>query len=85
MIFVVFLGGFALMPLLWLINAIYMFPALKSRRTRIPKLKTYVYGSAAGTIAWFVLLTIWYVVFCVKRTSMGATGDALTVVIPKGY
>ena len=38
----------------------------------------------AGCVAWFVVLTTWYAVYVNNRTSWGAAGDQITVVIPKG-
>ncbi|ORX62706.1 gamma-secretase subunit PEN-2-like protein [Hesseltinella vesiculosa] len=78
-----FYGGFAFLPFLWLVNFIYFFG--QAHRPTAPKqLKQYVYMSLAGCVLWFIALTTWYGVYVNRRSSWGALGDTLTVVIPKG-
>ncbi|KAI8888454.1 putative gamma-secretase subunit pen-2 [Backusella circina FSU 941] len=78
-----FYGGFAFLPLLWLVNFMYFFKT--SRKPTAPKeLKKYMYLSLAGCIVWFIILTTWYSLFVNKRISWGLTADKITVVIPKG-
>ncbi|KAI9487156.1 MAG: putative gamma-secretase subunit pen-2 [Benjaminiella poitrasii] len=78
-----FYGGFAFLPLLWLVNFIYFFST--SRKTNAPKeLKKYIYLSLLGCIIWFVVLTTWYALFVNKRIAWGQVADRITVVIPKG-
>ncbi|KAH8548635.1 gamma-secretase aspartyl protease complex, presenilin enhancer-2 subunit [Umbelopsis sp. PMI_123] len=78
-----FYGGFAFLPLLWLVNVIYLWTSLK--RTDVPiQLRKYLIYSIAGCLAWFIALTTWYALFVNKRVAWGATADRITVVIPKG-
>ncbi|KAI7901926.1 gamma-secretase subunit PEN-2-like protein [Cokeromyces recurvatus] len=78
-----FYGGFAFLPLLWLVNFMYFFNT--SRKADAPKeLKKYVYFSLFGCIVWFILLTTWYAIFVNKRVAWGQIADRITVVIPKG-
>ncbi|KAI7852807.1 gamma-secretase aspartyl protease complex, presenilin enhancer-2 subunit [Circinella umbellata] len=78
-----FYGGLAFLPFLWLINFMYLFRTSR-KPSAPPALKKYVYLSMAGCVAWFVAMTTWYAVYVNKRTSWGAAGDQITVVIPKG-
>ncbi|KAI9317533.1 gamma-secretase aspartyl protease complex, presenilin enhancer-2 subunit [Dichotomocladium elegans] len=78
-----FYGGFAFLPLLWLVNFLYLFRA-SQQRTAPRELRRYVYMSLGGCIVWFVILTTWYALFVNKRITWGAVGDKITVVIPKG-
>ncbi|KAI7864956.1 putative gamma-secretase subunit pen-2 [Mucor mucedo] len=78
-----FYGGFAFLPLLWLVNFLYFFRT--SREATAPKaLKKYIYLSLGGCMVWFVLLTTWYGLFVNRRSAWGQTADRITVVIPKG-
>ncbi|KAI8086918.1 putative gamma-secretase subunit pen-2 [Gilbertella persicaria] len=78
-----FYGGFAFLPLLWLVNFLYFFKT--SRKPDAPKeLKRYIYMSLGGSIVWFIILTTWYGLFVNKRVDWGISADRITVVIPKG-
>ncbi|CAF1234031.1 unnamed protein product [Adineta ricciae] len=82
-----YLGGFAFLPLLWLINAIWFYKqAFKVEPyPQQAQIRTYVIRSAIGTLAWLLIITIWNVLFQVFRTKMGPAGDYLTFVVPRGY
>ncbi|KAI8977377.1 putative gamma-secretase subunit pen-2 [Mycotypha africana] len=78
-----FYGGFAFLPLLWLVNFLYFFNV--SRKPNASKeLKKYIYLSLSGCVMWFIILTTWYGVFVNKRIGWGLMADRITVVIPKG-
>ncbi|KAI8376756.1 gamma-secretase aspartyl protease complex, presenilin enhancer-2 subunit [Choanephora cucurbitarum] len=78
-----FYGGFAFLPLLWLVNFLYFYK--QTQKTDAPKeLKRYIYLSLGGCVVWFVVLTTWYGLFVNKRIDWGQGADRITVVIPKG-
>ncbi|CAF1370455.1 unnamed protein product [Adineta steineri] len=79
-----YLGGFAFLPLLWFINAIWFYKqAFKvepyPEQTQIRK---YVIRSAIGTFVWILIILVWNIMFQVFRTKMGPAGDYLTFVVP---
>ncbi|KAK4515518.1 uncharacterized protein ATC70_010468 [Mucor velutinosus] len=78
-----FYGGFAFLPLLWLVNFMYFFSTTRQPNAS-KELKKYVYLSFGGCVVWFILLTTWYGLFVNKRVSWGEGADRITVVIPKG-
>ncbi|UJR09012.1 hypothetical protein I4U23_013261 [Adineta vaga] len=82
-----YLGGFAFLPLLWLINAIWFYKqAFKVEPfPQQEQIRKYVIRSAIGTFVWFLIIIVWNVLFQVFRTRMGPTGDYLTFVVPRGY
>lgn len=44
-----------------------------------------VIRSAIGTVVWLAIMISWNVTFQMLRTNMGAAGDALTFILPRGY
>ncbi len=83
-----FRGGFALLPFMWLVNALWFFsdafrrkPAFAEQRA----LRRLVTLSALGFFTWTVLLIAWIVVFQTQRVKWGAVGDRMSFVWPRGY
>ncbi|XP_072472488.1 gamma-secretase subunit PEN-2 [Notamacropus eugenii] len=81
-----YLGGFALLPFLWLVNVLWFFreaflaPAYEEQG----QIKGYVWRSALGLVFWLVVLTSWITVFQINRARWGALGDYLSFTIPLG-
>ncbi|XP_074074961.1 gamma-secretase subunit PEN-2 [Macrotis lagotis] len=81
-----YLGGFALLPFLWLVNVLWFFreaflaPAYEEQG----QIKGYVWRSALGLVFWLVALTSWITVFQINRARWGALGDYLSFTIPLG-
>lgn len=48
------------------------------------EIRKYVVRSALGAFAWLIIVVSWNVVFQLNRTSWGADGDKLSVIIPLG-
>ena len=98
-----YLGGFAFLPLLWLINAVWFYkeafkvesyPQQAQIRTctyasarchRLRSLFVDVIRSAIGAAVWLVIIIAWNITFQAMRTKLGAAGDYLTFVLPRGY
>ncbi|KAK2175747.1 hypothetical protein NP493_711g03013 [Ridgeia piscesae] len=81
-----YFGGFAFLPFLWCINAIWFF---KEAFTMPPypqqaKIKQYVIRSAIGAVLWLAVIIAWIVIFQVNRAAWGATADSMSFIIPKG-
>ncbi|XP_069460969.1 gamma-secretase subunit PEN-2 [Ambystoma mexicanum] len=81
-----YLGGFALLPFLWLVNVFWFFKDafMKPAYTEQQQIKGYVQRSAIGLFFWIVILTAWITVYQMHRAEWGATGDYLSFTIPLG-
>jgi len=82
-----YLGGFACLPLLWFINAIWFYKqAFKVEPfPQQQEIRKYVIRSFLGTLVWIGIIITWTIVFQLLRTKMGPAGDYLTFVLPRGY
>ena len=78
-----FLGGFFLLPLLWLVNSVWFFrEAVKKNGNR--SIRKYVAGSAIGSAIWIAVLVIWVSIYQTQRSSWGALGDYISFTVPYG-
>eukprot|EP00041_Stephanoeca_diplocostata_P005275 m.59242 g.59242 ORF g.59242 m.59242 type:complete len:99 (+) comp15676_c0_seq1:128-424(+) len=78
-----YIGGFFLLPWLWIINTFWFFPfAVKSGAD--PKLRKMVVYSAIGSIIWVIIIAVWVSQYQQNRVAWGETGDKLTANYPKG-
>jgi len=81
-----FFVGFALLPFVWAVNAVWFFreaflrPPFPQQRT----LKTYVVGSVIGALVALGALIAWVIFFKTRRLEWGALGDSMSFVMPKG-
>ncbi|MCL4128851.1 UNVERIFIED_CONTAM: hypothetical protein GTU68_006383 [Idotea baltica] len=81
-----YMAGFALLPFMWAVNALWFFkeaflvPAYAEQK----KIKIYVVVSAIGALIWLSALITWMITFQRVRSSWGETGDNLSFMIPKG-
>nr|XP_006118324.1 gamma-secretase subunit PEN-2 [Pelodiscus sinensis] len=80
------LGGFALLPFLWLVNVLWFCREafLAPAYTEQPQIKSYVQRSAVGLLFWVVVLTTWVTIFQTHRARWGELGDYLSFTIPLG-
>ncbi|CAG9794616.1 unnamed protein product [Diatraea saccharalis] len=78
--------GCVFLPFVWAVNAIWFFREafLKSPFEEQKQIKKYVLLSASGALVWAVALIAWVTVFQLQRASWGATGDALSFIVPLG-
>uniref|UniRef100_A0A8C1I947 Gamma-secretase subunit PEN-2 n=4 Tax=Cyprinus carpio TaxID=7962 RepID=A0A8C1I947_CYPCA len=81
-----YLGGFAFLPFLWLVNVLWFFREafLKPTYTEQLQIKSYVKKSALGLIVWVAVLTTWITIFQHFRAQWGEVGDYLSFTIPLG-
>ncbi|KAM9585549.1 LOW QUALITY PROTEIN: gamma-secretase subunit PEN-2 [Morphnus guianensis] len=80
-----YLGGFALLPFLWLVNVLWFFrEAFVAPPYGEPLIKRYVRRSALGLGLWGVALGAWVGVFQSRRANWGALGDYLAFTLPLG-
>lgn len=81
-----YLGGFAFLPFLWLVNVIWFFrdAFVKPAYTEQLQIKTYVKRSAVGLLLWVAVLTTWITIFQHFRAEWGEVGDYLSFTIPLG-
>ncbi|KAM8775872.1 gamma-secretase subunit PEN-2 [Rhynchonycteris naso] len=81
-----YLGGFAFLPFLWLVNIFWFFREafLAPAFTEQSQIKGYVWRSAVGFLFWVIILTTWITIFQIYRPRWGALGDYLSFTIPLG-
>ncbi|ENN78012.1 gamma-secretase subunit pen-2 [Dendroctonus ponderosae] len=78
--------GFALLPLVWAVNALWFFgeafrkPPFSEQR----QIRKYVVCSGLGALLWLLGVGAWVVVFQVNRARWGAMADQLSFIIPLG-
>lgn len=78
-----FIGGFFLLPLLWLVNSVWMFrEAFKKNGDQL--IRRYVAGSIIGTVCWIGLFVLWVSVYQTQRVNWGAFGDYISLTPPYG-
>ena len=78
-----FVGGFFLLPVLWLVNAVWFFrEAIKKDGNR--NIQKYVAGSVVGSVIWVAILAVWISVYQTQRASWGAIGDYISFTVPYG-
>ncbi|KAK2910377.1 hypothetical protein Q8A73_008092 [Channa argus] len=68
-----YLGGFAFLPFLWLVNVVWFFREafIKPTYTEQLQIKTYVKRSAFGLLLWVAVLTTWITIFQHFRAEWG--------------
>jgi presenilin enhancer 2 len=80
-----FYAGFLFLPILWVLNLVYLYPEWKSRGADLdPKVYFYLKGSLIGASIFFIITTIWFIVYMVKWQEMGLAGELLMIVMPRG-
>jgi presenilin enhancer 2 len=83
-----FLGGFALLPFLWLINVIWFFKEAFcmdiSTNSELKRIRGYVIKSLIGCLVSTSALVAWIVVFQTQRVQWGASADYMSFIIPVG-
>ncbi|XP_049883953.1 gamma-secretase subunit pen-2 [Pectinophora gossypiella] len=78
--------GCVFLPFVWAVNAVWFFkeafvkPAFDEQK----QIKRYVIMSGAGAVAWSVVLAVWVAIYQTQRVPWGATGDALSFIVPLG-
>ncbi|XP_011311850.1 gamma-secretase subunit pen-2 [Fopius arisanus] len=81
-----FRGGFALLPFLWAVNAIWFFkeafirPHYEEQKT----IRKYVILSGVGALFWIAILVAWIITFQTQRAAWGEFGDSISYIIPEG-
>ncbi|KAK3819145.1 MAG: hypothetical protein JOS17DRAFT_757200 [Linnemannia elongata] len=78
-----FFGGFALLPMLWVYNILYVWP-VRNRADLSPQVRHYMLLSGILSVVMFVVFSVWFGIFVNQRLNWGVTGDTLTVVLVKG-
>lgn len=81
-----YLGGFAFLPFLWLVNVVWFFQDafLKPEYTEQVQIKKYVKRSGLGLALWVTVLTTWITIYQHYRSQWGEVGDYLSFTIPLG-
>ncbi|KAM0729078.1 Gamma-secretase subunit pen-2 [Formica fusca] len=81
-----FRAGFALLPFLWAVNAIwfskeaFVAPPYEEQK----QIKKYVIFSAIGATIWTAALVAWIITFQTQRAVWGDFADAISYIIPTG-
>ncbi|XP_015517602.1 gamma-secretase subunit pen-2 [Neodiprion pinetum] len=81
-----FRGGFALLPFLWAVNAVWFaqeaftVPQYDEQK----QIRRYVIFSGLGAFVWFAGLLAWIITFQTHRATWGEFGDSISWIIPTG-
>ncbi|KAF9929881.1 Gamma-secretase subunit pen-2 [Linnemannia zychae] len=78
-----FFGGFALLPMLWVYNVLYVWP-VRNRSDLSPQVRHYMLLSGILALVMFIIFSVWFGIFVNHRLGWGPAGDTLTVVLVKG-
>jgi len=78
-----FIGGFFLLPWLWLVNVLLFFSKYRSPSTP-SDIKWYIRNSFFGFLVYTGVFLIWMIVYLTQRNNWGVTGDTISLVIPNG-
>lgn len=81
-----FIVGLVALPFVWMVNAVW-FSREAFRRPVFPEqkqIRKFVVMSGLGSLAWFIGLTAWLVIYVNKRTEWGEIGDNISFNIPFG-
>ncbi len=79
------IGCFCL-PFVWLVNILWFFKDSFITKTTPPppKMRTYLFVSMIGLVAWMVALVTWTSVYQTQRTGWGDFGIYVSFVLPAG-
>lgn len=72
--------GIGFLPLLWVVNVLWIGVHVKRNNRHIPGLGNYLWMSLAGAVFWLVVLISWILVYLSKASNL----DVISAVIPKG-
>ena len=76
--------GFAFLPFVWLVNAVWFFKEAFIKKEPLKNLRFYVLGSIIGVIVWLLVFIAWTVVYQTQRSLWGAAGDYISFWVPTG-
>ena len=82
-----FYFGFAFLPFLWAVNAVWFAREAFFRKPEYPEQKAmrrYVVASGIGALVYLVAFVAWVVTFSRNRAEWGELGDRLSFNIPTG-
>lgn len=76
--------GFAFLPFVWLVNAVWFFKEAFIKKDPPKGLRVYVVGSLIGCVAWLLAFSMWIAIYQTQRPHWGAAGDYLSFWVPVG-
>ncbi|XP_029040265.1 gamma-secretase subunit pen-2 [Osmia bicornis bicornis] len=81
-----FRAGFALLPFLWAVNAIWFVKEafFVQQYEEQKQIKKYVIFSAVGATIWSAALIAWIIIFQTQRAAWGEVADSISYIIPAG-
>ncbi|XP_075235777.1 presenilin enhancer, gamma-secretase subunit [Lycorma delicatula] len=81
-----FRAGFAILPFVWLVNAIWFFEEAfrKPPYEEQKDIKKYVTFSGIGATIWIIAIAVWVYTYQTHRAEWGEFGDSLSFIIPTG-
>ncbi|VDO69992.1 unnamed protein product [Onchocerca flexuosa] len=78
--------GFALLPLVWIVNAVWFFKSAFIDKSPVQKtIRRYVLYSIIGASIWVLALIVWEIFFQLERAKGLEWTDRLSFVFPVGY
>lgn len=79
-------GGFGFLPFLWFVNFVWFFKEAFYREQfqGQNEIKRNILCSGVGALVWIIGISVWVGLYTTHRASWGATGDAISFLIPLG-
>ncbi|VDN04682.1 unnamed protein product [Thelazia callipaeda] len=79
--------GFALLPLVWIVNAVWFFKCAFYEKPSLTQkvIRQYVIYSMVGASLWIIVLTVWEIFFQFERAKGLEWTDRISFVFPVGY
>jgi presenilin enhancer 2 len=84
---IMYLGGFAFLPWLWLVNAFFFRHALsrKSAHRAHPEVVSHARKSLLGALLGFGMLFIWMTLYLLERVKWGSLARTIALNYPEVY
>ena len=82
-----FIAGFACLPFLWFVNAVWFSRQAFFRKPGFPEQKAirrYVVLSGFGSLVWLIALLAWFITYVQNRQDWGEFGDRISFNVPLG-
>jgi len=82
-----FFAGFACLPFVWFVNAVWFFKQAFVRKPEYPEQKEirgYVIASGVLSAIWLAALLGWFITYIQNRSEWGEFGDRISFNVPLG-
>ena len=79
-----FLGGFFMLPWLWIVNFWFYREYLTARSDCTETIRLKARASCGMSFVWIFSVLLWYLVYQLNWESWGVAGEHVSLIVPKG-